>query len=153
MNLRSPILCTLTGVDQQTDLDALAHLSARFPWAEWGFLYSPSRAGKDSRYPVPAWIEHAIATLNARVASIRVALQACGGGVAELADGWVGDAAQMVYSFAHSAGICGRLQLNLNATQKPDISAARSPWPSAAALAVVSRQSSLRNLPTPQLSK
>ncbi len=29
MNLRSPILCTLTGVDQQTDLDALAHLSAR----------------------------------------------------------------------------------------------------------------------------
>lgn len=120
MNLRGPVLCTLTGVDRQTDLDAIANLSVRFPWVEWGFLYSPNRAGNDPRYPDPGWIEQAVGALGARSAQIRVALHVCGDGVAELATA-SGAAARLAHTFAHALGVCARLQLNFNAAQKPEV--------------------------------
>ncbi|MEI7997808.1 MAG: hypothetical protein WCH01_23235, partial [Methylococcaceae bacterium] len=43
--------CTLTGVDEKTSLMQIAELSERFPFVEWGFLYSPKRQGNPGRYP------------------------------------------------------------------------------------------------------
>lgn len=48
MNL---ISCTLTGVDQQTDLHRIIDLSCRFPQAEFGILFSPERSGRQHRFP------------------------------------------------------------------------------------------------------
>jgi hypothetical protein len=45
------ISCTLTGVDQQTDLPRIASLAATFPQAEFAILFSPERSGHQNRFP------------------------------------------------------------------------------------------------------
>lgn len=73
--------CTLTGVDDRTPLYALADISREYGFAEWGFLYSPSRAGLPGRYPSIAKIQRALQGLPAEVG---VALHVCGDGVLNL---------------------------------------------------------------------
>lgn len=73
---------TLTGVDENTDLDALTALSAQHPFAEWGVLYSQSRAGNDPRYPSLDWIAR-FADLAAQ-RGLNVALHLCGDVVPKL---------------------------------------------------------------------
>lgn len=73
--------CTLTGVDESTDLAALVALSAEFPVVEWGFLFSPKHAGQPGRYPSVATLERALDELPPEV---RVALHVCGKGVRDL---------------------------------------------------------------------
>lgn len=47
----------MTGAGDDTDVQALAELSAQYPFAEWAVLYSAERAGAEGRYPSLAWIE------------------------------------------------------------------------------------------------
>jgi hypothetical protein len=48
---------TLTGVDEKTSPEELLKLSARYPFAEWGVLFSPKRQGEEPRYPPKWWLE------------------------------------------------------------------------------------------------
>ena len=75
---------TLTGMDDHTDLAALAALSARYPLVEWGFLYSPKRQGQGGRYPSVETLRHAFRGLPLNVS---VALHVCGAGVPNLLSG------------------------------------------------------------------
>lgn len=106
-----PTHVTLTGVDDQTDLAALAVLSERFPLVEWGFLYSPKRQGNGGRYPSVETLNRAFQALPRHV---RVALHICGAGVPGLLD-----AEPVVTALVQAvADRGGRVQLNFN--QKRD---------------------------------
>jgi hypothetical protein len=76
--------CSLTGIDETTPLVELAVVSDMYPYAEWGFLYSPRQQGTPGRYPSVARIERAFKELPPYV---RVALHVCGAGVSQLLDG------------------------------------------------------------------
>lgn len=99
--------CTLTGIDDRTDLSMLATLSGRYAHAEWGFLYSPKRQGQPGRYPAVATLCRAFEGLPA---SVRVALHVCGDGVQDLVAGEsvVTDLVALVGQRG------GRVQLNFN---------------------------------------
>jgi hypothetical protein len=76
--------CSLTGIDEATPLVELAVVSDMYPYAEWGFLYSPKRQGTPGRYPSVARIQRAFKELPPYV---RVALHVCGSGVSQLLGG------------------------------------------------------------------
>jgi len=48
---------TITGADDETSPEQLAHLSRLYPFVEWGILFSEKRRGSP-RYPTLAWIEN-----------------------------------------------------------------------------------------------
>ena len=69
--------CTLTGIDEHTDFDALVAFTARRPLVEWGVLYSEGRALEgDTRYPRKEWIQEFADLAQAR--KIPAALHLCG---------------------------------------------------------------------------
>lgn len=111
--------CTLTGVDEKTDLPELIDLSLEHPIAEWGFLYSPKRQGNPGRYPSIAMLKAAFDQLPSYV---RVALHVCGQGVPDLMAGEAIVAG--LVSMVSDRG--GRVQLNFNQTREPiDLNALR----------------------------
>lgn len=101
--------CTLTGVDERTELAQLADISNAHPIVEWGFLYSPNRQGEPGRYPPVSFLRKAFAEL---APSVKVALHICGAGVAQLIDGEpvVSDLVQLIGKRG------GRVQLNFHAS-------------------------------------
>jgi hypothetical protein len=100
--------CTLTGVDEKTDLRLVSALSGKFPIVEWGFLYSPKRQGSPGRYPSVYFLRNAFKELPVHV---KVALHICGDGVTQLihAEAVVSELVQLVGQRG------GRVQLNFNA--------------------------------------
>ncbi len=72
--------CTLTGVEPDTDLDALCALGDAFPFAEFGVLFSFSRAGH-GRYPSIRWIRTLARSIERTGDSGRWALHLCGSAV------------------------------------------------------------------------
>lgn len=67
-----PTFVTLTGIDKETNLDAVARLAARYP-VEFGVLISPARTGVDNRYPTVDVIERFFDR------GLPLALHVCGG--------------------------------------------------------------------------
>lgn len=67
---------TITGVDSRTDLDDLKFVAKRNPLVEFAFLASPSRAGKDPRYPTMEQIGEWSNTLHGE--GIHTAIHVCG---------------------------------------------------------------------------
>ncbi len=108
------LLCTLTGVDEATDLNRIAALSVCFPFAEWGFLFSPSRQGTDRRYPSVDFINRALVTIPW---SAKVALHLCGNAVDDFIAG-KNDARFLAEAVENRRG---RLQINVNLLKRPDI--------------------------------
>lgn len=47
----SMIKATFTGVDSESNLNELRAISEKFPFVEWGVLFSEERAGLENRYP------------------------------------------------------------------------------------------------------
>lgn len=76
--------CTLTGVDDYTDLDKLTKLSEEFPFVEWGMLYSKKRQG-EGRYPSAAYQKdfYALPTMDTGGVVIK-AIHLCGESVYDL---------------------------------------------------------------------
>lgn len=101
---------TLTGVDDHTELAAIAALSSRYPLVEWGFLYSPKRQGQGGRYPSVDTLSNAFHTLPENV---RVALHVCGAGVPNL----LAEEAVVTGLVEAVASRGGRVQLNFNQTR------------------------------------
>ena len=77
-------LCNLVGADETTPLFELAVISDLFPYAGWGFLYSPRRQGSPGRYPSTERIRRAFKELPRYV---RTSLHVCGEGVTDLLNG------------------------------------------------------------------
>lgn len=113
MTATPPLLThiTLTGADDATDLAELAHLSARYPLVEWGFLYSPKQQGKGGRYPSTATLLKAFHTLPE---TVRVALHVCGAGVPHLLANEA-EVEQLVGAVARRGG---RVQLNFSQSRE-----------------------------------
>lgn len=99
--------CTLTGVDDSTDIGWLCALAAQFPLVEWGVLYSDSRAG-EGRYPSKAWLDALDSRLR-ETRGLRAALHVCGSAVHDLLAGRL-DLQRRVEPYE-------RIQLNLNADE------------------------------------
>ncbi|PZR45248.1 MAG: hypothetical protein DI537_60915, partial [Stutzerimonas stutzeri] len=70
-----PEFITFTGIDERTDLNALASLSGRYP-IEWAILFSRNRQGIDNRYPTIAIIERVFEMKEK--ADLRLAAHLCG---------------------------------------------------------------------------
>lgn len=104
--------CTLTGVDDATDLARLPSLSRDYPIVEWGFLYSPTRQGQPGRYPSVATLQRAFRDLPG---DVRVALHVCGEGVADLLARE--PVAHELMTLVAARG--GRVQLNFSQTRNP----------------------------------
>ena len=105
MNLKR---CTLTGVGRENTLMDLLALSATYPFAEWGVLYSTKRAG-EGRYPDADWIRELTEFARATHAEVpmNLALHICGSAVGDYLKG-VGEASELARDF-------GRVQLNFEA--------------------------------------
>ncbi|MBY0464784.1 MAG: hypothetical protein K2W33_07545 [Burkholderiales bacterium] len=104
--------CTLTGVDERTDLRQVVQLSAEFPFVEWGFLYSPKRQGQPGRYPPVEMMARCFQSLPS---SVDVAMHVCGDGVHRLLEG--GSIERDLLAMIESRG--GRIQLNFNQLRSP----------------------------------
>jgi hypothetical protein len=115
------VLCTLTGVDEYTSLAGVASLSARYPFVEWGLLYSPKRAGQHGRYPSAAYLYYALACLPE---SVRVALHVCGRGVDDLCSGE--RVVSALVNRLRRRG--GRVQVNVGLARAPEILAPVETW-------------------------
>ena len=101
---------TLTGVDNDTNVEQALALAQRFPLLEWGVLYSPTRAGQGGRYPS---VERAVAFLTAmRAANVPTAVHLCGQGVFGVLD--ASDVEGM-----RLAQLAGRVQMNFNQRRQP----------------------------------
>lgn len=74
--------CTFTGVDDQTNLTLAADLARDNPIIEYGVLFSRTRAGFETRYPVD--VTTIAKGLRERNPSIKLALHVCGRAVSEL---------------------------------------------------------------------
>lgn len=70
---RKPEFITFTGADDHTSVRAMVELSRHFP-IEWGILFSPSRQGKEPRYPC----DEAISRFTWATDGIRMAAHLCG---------------------------------------------------------------------------
>lgn len=117
--------CTLTGVDEGTDLSQVRALALKFPFAEFGVLCSFSRAGA-GRYPARGWIRRLAGSLEARGEGGRFALHLCGSMAREfLVLDRENDARRLSRAF-------GRVQLNI--ADRPGLAdrlraaIARRPW-------------------------
>lgn len=100
MNLQ---YCTFTGVDIYTDVDRLLRLSKKYPFVEWGILYSDSRAATENKYGLLSWVENTVNLL--RMNGAKVAVHLCGSAVK-----------QFVFkrtNLIQLATIADRVQLNL----------------------------------------
>ena len=67
---------TLTGAGQDTDIPKMEALAKKYPFVEWGILYSEDRAGKENKYPSLAWISQLVP--RAALAGMSVSLHLCG---------------------------------------------------------------------------
>lgn len=114
--------CTFTGIDQFTDLDRLIDLSARYSFVEWGILYSTARAGNEPRYMTADRVHDVIDLLPL---SCDIAVHLCGMAVTELLDDNASEASRLMRRVAARNG---RVQINVNTRQRPDLLSPLRAW-------------------------
>jgi len=105
--------CTLTGVDESTDLDAMAWLSTLFPIVEWALLLSPTRQRETGRYPRYSFILEAV---NTSPSHMRLAIHLCGNAVGYALSG---ERCAEQHLLAKLAERGGRVQLNFSQARSP----------------------------------
>jgi hypothetical protein len=104
MNLKR---VTITGADDSTSIQALAELSAEFPFVEWGILVSAKHEGS-FRFPGRDWIERFAAVASLR--KLSVSTHVCGRWVREMFTGvldW--------RDLPSCLDVCQRVQINTHA--------------------------------------
>jgi hypothetical protein len=102
--------CTLTGADDTTSIDDLFALQDRFPFVEWGILYSESQRGI-GRYPSGDWLVALTDRLQAEEKPRSFALHVCGRAVRDLLAG-AGEVCRV-------ASVFPRIQINFRAADYP----------------------------------
>lgn len=96
---------TLTGADDKTNPEALADLSAKYPFVEWAILFSQSKGGVP-RYPDYGWVLHLVECHGRRPMSLSAHL--CGKWVDDVTKGRITFLDDKVMDSAFS-----RVQLNM----------------------------------------
>jgi phosphoribosylanthranilate isomerase len=97
-------VCTFTGIDATTDLSRVIAMSKRYPFLEFGILFSFSHSEKDSRYMSPEMVDDVLENLSR--AEVQTALHVCGSAVSAYIEG---DAA-----VRRPALLADRVQLNFS---------------------------------------
>lgn len=98
---------TFTGADTNTRIDDMIKISSMFPFVEWGILFSESRQGLESRYPVQEWIIELLDRVE-HIPFVQLSAHLCGGWVRAILD-------EGVFSFLYRPSLrFNRIQLNLS---------------------------------------
>jgi len=110
---------TVTGADDSTRPEDLIELSIRFPFVEWGILFSKSSEGS-FRFPTRTWIQSLINAIKERKHSNTINLSGhiCGRWVRDICEGnWtiVKDKLPMVPDLSDILHSFQRFQLNFHA--------------------------------------
>jgi len=79
-----PARVTITGADDRVDPRDLVALSVRFPFVEWGILFSATRAGQP-RYPTEDWVRSLVRAAGRQ--SVHLAAHLCGARAREVLGG------------------------------------------------------------------
>ena len=98
---------TITGADDRTDPAALARLSERYPFVEWGILISDAKAGKP-RFPSAEWRQRLAEIAAATPGGLRLAAHLVG----SLARKAMLDGSDEFFTGPYHAGLFRRIQLN-----------------------------------------
>ena len=69
---------TITGAGDTTNIRALFELTKKYPFVEWGILFSPKRTGNDNRYPSIEWIERFFAVKQSIGIKTNLSAHLCG---------------------------------------------------------------------------
>lgn len=95
---------TMTGADDKTQISELFRVSNRFPFAEWGILFSQKTA---ARYPGWDWAVELSEQWNAEINKPNLSAHLCGR--------WVDDATNGSIPFLNDVvtNMFGRIQLNM----------------------------------------
>ncbi len=98
---------TITGADDNVDINELTMLSVHYPFVEWGILFSKSREGTD-RYPTIQWIDNFsdLCLMN----NHQVSAHLCGAYMKSL----LSDADDVNYFDIDFFGTFNRVQINCN---------------------------------------
>lgn len=75
---------TITGADNKTNIGDMVSLSKKYPFVEWGILFSPKRKG-EARYPDTAWLNDLY--MHWRSSDVILSAHLCGGYTAEMLTG------------------------------------------------------------------
>jgi len=71
-SLTNPIYVTLSGADDNVDIEQMKEISSKYPFVEWGILLSPNNFG-NPRYPSKEWLHKFMKT------DLKKSLHLCGG--------------------------------------------------------------------------
>lgn len=69
---------TITGADDTVSPRDLADISRRYPFVEWGILFSQSRQGQQPRYPSWRWVQRMINARNHEPRMVKLSAHLCG---------------------------------------------------------------------------
>ncbi len=109
---------TLTGADDNTDIDWMFETAKKFPFVEFGILFSPKHLhllhGKP-RYPSKAWVEKLVAR-HTGMENINLSAHLCGGYTTELL---LGNNAMIIRDLKELIVVFSRIQLNYNEKKTP----------------------------------
>lgn len=98
---------TMTGADQTINTSDLEQLSRKFPFVEWGILFSKQKQGL-CRYPTEDWLNE-LRELKLKFPEIKLSAHLCGQ--------WVKEVCESSFTFSEYlngiAGIFDRFQLNM----------------------------------------
>lgn len=76
---------TITGADNNTDINEMLEISNQYPFVEWGILFSPKRIGEE-RYPDMSWVFELCKTFIVNP-TIQLSAHLCGGYTREMLTG------------------------------------------------------------------
>lgn len=110
---------TITGADDKTSHEAMIEISKKYPFVEWGILFSPKIIGRESvpRYPSLEWVKELKrkveeARMNEEV-KMNFSAHLCGGYTREMIEKGTNDLVQE--NLKDIGRLFGRVQLNFNA--------------------------------------
>jgi hypothetical protein len=108
---------TITGADDSVAPQDLIALSERYPFVEWGILFSGSRNGCP-RYPSRTWVETLHNAVESRAGHTRLSAHLCGQWVRDLV---MNGTFTWEASYGVASGNFGRVQLNFHSERQVEL--------------------------------
>jgi phosphoribosylanthranilate isomerase len=107
---------TITGADDKVSYNDIIEITNKFPFVEWGILFSESRVGTP-RYPTLEWVNGLMKTISENKLNIKLSAHLCGAYTVEfLTTGLLTKAFNNIKDVMMGP-IFGRYQMNFNSTK------------------------------------